>query len=301
MENLMKMITARSESVIKALILCRELSDGFQYTNEVTGEQTCELCRGDGKYIQLVYTGPEKTQEFLISLGLGEELKLVNNPDDLIIDATRFPDLFNHEEDTCPSCNGKGITPTYTRTTKDMKTAKDKALIDILEEYEDYGRLVIYCGFTASVDKCVEIVGEKGWQIIRVDGRGWESSIRNDDRKPDPLTLIDIFQTQQSKYPKVCFIGHPGSSSTGLTLTASSCIVYYSNTFNGEDRQQSEDRIHRLGMDENRGAKIIDLIHLPTDQYVLDNLVKKKKLQEMSIGQMQRSIDGFTPERFDYE
>ena len=43
-------------------------------------------------------------------------------------------------------------------------------------------------------------------------------------------------------------------------------------------------------MDENRGATIIDLLHLPSDRLVLDNLKKKKKLQDMSMGDLQKSL-----------
>ena len=55
-----------------------------------------------------------------------------------------------------------------------------------------------------------------------------------------------------------------------------------------------------MGMDTNRGATIIDLIHLPTDDYVLANLQKKRELQDISLGQIVEAIE--TPlERVDYE
>jgi hypothetical protein len=40
-------------------------------------------------------------------------------------------------------------------------------------------------------------------------------------------------------------------------------------------------------MSINRGALIIDLIHLPTDQIVIDNLKKKKKLQYLTMGEVE--------------
>ena len=39
-------------------------------------------------------------------------------------------------------------------------------------------------------------------------------------------------------------------------------------------------------MDTNRGATIVDLVHLPTDQLVLDNLQKKKRLQALTMGEL---------------
>ena len=92
--------------------------------------------------------------------------------------------------------------------------------------------------------------------------------------------LLD-FQEHQERYPKLVVIGHPGSAGMSLTLTAADEIIYYSNTFNGEERIQSEDRIHRPGC---RGAKITDIFLLPTDRLVHANLVKKRDMQAMTLG-----------------
>jgi hypothetical protein len=40
------------------------------------------------------------------------------------------------------------------------------------------GRIVVFAGFTASIDRVCEIVGNEGWLPIRVDGRGWHSIIK---------------------------------------------------------------------------------------------------------------------------
>lgn len=293
MKQAMKTIIARAETTIKALMLCRELSDGFQYTQEATGEQECPLCSGSKVYTQKSYIGPEKTIAFINELGLAEALAIAGNVEDVIIDTVQFPNLFKDEVEPCPACNGTGKTKLYTRETTQTATAKDKALKDILDEHDEYGRLIVYAGFQASIDKIADLCSKEGWEVIRVDGRGWDSTIRQaNGMKYTPEVLVDkIFQQMQGIYPKVVFVGHPGSASTGLTLTASPTIVYYSNTFNADERIQSEDRIHRIGMDINRGAKIIDLIHLPTDEYVLENLLKKRKLQDMSIGQLMQAAE----------
>ncbi len=85
----------------------------------------------------------------------------------------------------------------------------------------------------------------------------------------------------------------------GLTLTASPTIVFYSNDFNAESRIQAEDRIHRPGMDKTRGATIIDLIHLPSDEYVLDNLKKKKDLQNLTMGELKDAFVNIDDEEQD--
>jgi SNF2 family DNA or RNA helicase len=105
------------------------------------------------------------------------------------------------------------------------------------------------------------------------------------------VEMLKIFQKQVDHANRVVFVGHPGSAGMGLTLTASPTIVYWSNDFNAESRIQSEDRIHRAGMDVNRGATIVDLIHLPTDLLVLENLKKKRELQNITFGELQECLD----------
>ncbi|MHC4705016.1 MAG: hypothetical protein ACYTFQ_31085, partial [Planctomycetota bacterium] len=57
----------------------------------------------------------------------------------------------------------------------------------------------------------------------------------------------------------------------------------------------AEDRIHRLGTDENLGATIVDLIHLPTDERVRDILRDNRRLELMTMGEMKASV-GVTEE-----
>lgn len=308
----MKMIAKTQPSAIKVLTLLRELSDGFQYTEVEDGKKTCELCGGSGQYANHVYIGPDKTDEFLESLLKMTEttdpdssLNRVHNKlklniesaaynEDVIIDPVDFPHYFKDEIGDCVNCDGLGEVPNIVRSYRDTKTAKDASLIDILGDHDDVQRLVIYAGFKASIDRCVEIAKDQDWKVIRLDGRGWWSTLEG-----KPGELIKRFQDKNYD-EKICFIGNPGSAGTGLTLTASPTIVYYSNDFNADSRSQSEDRIHRMGMDENRGATIIDLIHLPTDEYVLENLQKKKRLQDMSLGQLLGVLDNGLA-RSDYE
>ncbi|MFA5572816.1 MAG: hypothetical protein WDA42_06890, partial [Candidatus Bathyarchaeia archaeon] len=104
--------------------------------------------------------------------------------------------------------------------------------------------------------------------------------------------MLRLFQDPEREMEKVVWLGHPKSSGMGITLTASPTAVYFSNSFNGEDRIQSEDRIHRGGMDENRGATIIDLFNLKTDQMILENLKNKIRLQNITLGAVKEAILG---------
>ncbi len=255
--DIAKAILASANTVIAGLTLLRELSDGFQYIQEPSGEETCSVCGGSGRIKNL-----------LLESNLPEDSK----PEEMDLAETV----------TCDGCGGKGRKKTYTRVTKQVDTPKEAALKDLLDEYMEVGRVVIYGGFTGSIDRIVQICKENGWNWIRVDGRGWHS-----DLEGDPL---DNFQDNLEKYPRIAFIGQPGAAGMGLTLTASPVVIYYSNDFNNESREQSEDRCHRAGMDTNRGCTIIDLIHLPTDELVIENLKKKQELQSLTMGQVQNAF-----------
>lgn len=186
--------------------------------------------------------------------------------------------------EVCSFCSGVGKTKTFERTAIRVACPKDDALLEELETVEDAGRIVIYAGFTESIDRIVEVCQKAGWLTIRVDGRGCDSQIGEG--------LADsVFKFQNdATIEKVAFIGHPGSAGEGLTLTKSPAIIYYSNDFNAGNRIQSEDRIHRIGMDPNRGATIVDFVHLPSDQLVLDNLKRKRELQSITLGELSEAL-----------
>lgn len=283
--NSMQAITARVGKGIKALTLCRELSDGFQYQDTPDGEETCELCDGNRTTTQQFYTGPEFSEDELAKVG--------------VMFAWQHPDGSNHsewwesKEAACTHCSGTGRQVHYTREVVEVTCPKDDALRSILEDHEDIGRIVLYAGFTGSIDRLVRLCQREKWSVIRVDGQGWNTDLAiNGLVLTKPEEMLEAFQSPcnpnmvENEFPRIAFIGHPGSAGMGLTLTASPTICYYSNDYNAESRIQSEDRIHRPGMDKQRGATIIDLIHLPSDKLVLDNLKAKKDLQSMTMGQL---------------
>ncbi len=241
--NIARSLISRSTTVIGGITLVRELSDGFLYQNEACGEEVCKMCNGTRKI-----------------------------PDPLLANCWT----------PCDGCGGSGTKTKYKRVAEQVECPKEGAIRDLLDELNDVGRIVIFAGFTGSVDRCVDICQACDWETIRVDGRGWNCRLSG-----DPL---DIFQDKLTEHPRVAFVGHPEAGGIGLTLTASPMIVYYSNDFKFENRVQSEDRIHRPGMDLNRGATIVDLIHLPTDQLVLDNLQKKRRLQALTMGVLKSAL-----------
>lgn len=143
----------------------------------------------------------------------------------------------------------------------------------LLEDHEEIGRLVVYAGFRESVIRVIEHCRALGWETIQADGT----------RQPTK----DELKWFQSGEGKVVFVGNPGAAGMGLTLTASPTIVYFSNDYNAESRMQSEDRIHRPGC---RGARIVDLVHLPTDGLVIERLKSKRDLQSIPIEEIRKAL-----------
>jgi len=240
------MISKTSTTTIEALTRLRELSDGFQYAHEPSGEfETCPRCHGTCK-------------------------------------------IFEGEELVCPSCKD-GKVEKMRRIANRVSCPKDAALLELMEECDD--RIVIFGGFTETIDRACELCRRAGWDFIRADGttghlpHGMYCTMQCGDKYP-----LEIFQDKKA-CDKVAFIAHPATAKTSLTLTASNMIVYFSNTFNADDRIQSEDRIHRIGMDVNRGAVIVDLVHLESDMYVRDNLKKKRVLQSITLGELQQYME----------
>lgn len=273
-----KIIATKSTRAIQAFTLLRELSDGFQYEEIESGIESCPNCKGTGKTIIPIPTStilnPYTEQPYY-----KEGIEYID------------------QEALCDNCGGLGTIKTFARDAKFVATPKDDYLIQDLDDHEELGRLVVWGGFTATVDRLIGIAHKYGWSTLRVDGRGYvgEDSDGNSLDDNELLQAMDKSHPKAKQYlekhPKLCFVGQPEAGGMALTLTATPTEIFYSNTFKGEARMQAEDRCHRLGMDKNRGLIIKDYLMLPSDKVILDNLKKKKKLQEISMGALQEAFN----------
>lgn len=270
-----KLIKAKSTRAITALTLMREISDGFQYAETPSGTEPCLNCFGRKEVTVPV---PKEGVDIMAP----QEI----NKDD-----------YDLETVVCDNCNGTGETTVYRRETQAVGSPKDAVFIDELDAHEDVGRYIVWGGFTGTLDRLVGIAHQQGWATLRVDGKGYKGTAATGENIDADILLDALDRSHPNykdlleKYPKVCFVGHPQAGGMALTLTSSPTEMFYSNCFNGEARMQAEDRAHRPGMDANRGLRIVDLIMMPSDQLVLDNLKTKKKLQNLTMGQLQ---DAFT-------
>ncbi len=260
-------------NAITGLTWLRELSDGFQYRDVTDGTTRCPHCPDSKGVVEEWFDPSDQERAFQAVDMLDKEL------------VSRL----EKREVPCPRCGGKGEVPKTVRVTKEVPSPKDKALHELLEECEETGRIVIFAGFTGSVDRVAGLCRKEGWDVVRCDGRGWLVTKQNGDTVLDEEPLD--YWANLGDHPRVAFVSHPESGGMSLTLTESRMAVYWSNSFKPEYRTQSEDRIHRLGMDLNKGCVIVDLLHLPTDQKVLDVIRENRKLELMTMGEVMESVN----------
>ena len=274
LKRVAKALAKSALSAIQGLTWLRELSDGFQYREVQSEEQPfvdCPVCKGKGEYDQW------------FSIHTNERVHI-------------DPHLTCEEEHiqrmaTCDRCDGLGKIPNMVRETKEIKSPKDQALRDLLEENEDQGRLVVFAGFQGSIDRVTKICHKLCWNVVQVDGRGWKILPHDPEEKPPRSVKPLDYWADIDNVERVVFVAHPQSGGMGLTLTESRMCVFYSNDFNPESRMQAEDRIHRPGIDENKGATIVDLFHLGTDRKVLNVLRDNRRLEQLTLGDMKDMLE----------
>ena len=145
----------------------------------------------------------------------------------------------------------------------DEKNPRLELLKELLSDIE--GKVIIWARFRADL-RAIE--SELGSLAVAYHG-----GVSNDAR----AAAVDAFQNN----PKVrYFIGQPQSGGIGLTLTAASYAIYYSNSFDLETRLQSEDRCHRIGTTNN--VTYIDIEANKTiDKKIIKALRDKKSLADM--------------------
>lgn len=268
-------LSEAAPNTITGLTWLRELSDGFQYREKQDGTIACPHCENSCGYVD----------EWFDPLNEDRVFKAIDMMDE------EFVGRLQRRQAECPRCEGKKIIPKMVRITREVFCPKEFALKQLLDECEETGRIVVFAGFTGSVDRVTGICKDKKWATVRCDGRGFQ--VTDADGQVLFMSPEDAlgYWADLEKNTRVAFVAHPESGGMSLTLTEARMCVYWSNSFKPEYRSQSEDRIHRKGMDENLGCEIVDLIHLPTDERVLEVIQENRKIELMTMGDFTPALD----------
>ena len=153
-----------------------------------------------------------------------------------------------------------------------IKNNRLSELTDLLDEVE--GKAIIWAHYQYDVKEIVKaIIKEHGEDsIVTYYGLTPQDERQNNIKK---------FQSD----PKCRFlVGTPSTGGYGLTLTAASTMIYYSNGYDLEKRQQSEARIDRIG--QEKPMTYIDIICEDTvDERIVKALRKKINIATEIMGE----------------
>ena len=157
-------------------------------------------------------------------------------------------------------------------STQVVKNNRLNELLELLEEVE--GKAVIWAHYQYDVQTIIDSIKKEYGDDSVVDYYG---KTPNEERQDN----IKKFQSD----PKCRFlVGTPSTGGYGLTLTAASTMIYYSNGYDLEKRQQSEARIDRIG--QEKPMTYIDIICEDTvDERIVKALRKKINIASEILGE----------------
>ena len=157
-------------------------------------------------------------------------------------------------------------------STQTVKNNRLNELSELLEEVE--GKAIIWAHYQYDVQTILDVIKKEYGDDSVVDYYG---KTPNEDRQDN----IKKFQSD----PKCRFlVGTPSTGGYGLTLTAASTMIYYSNGYDLEKRQQSEARIDRIG--QEKPMTYIDIICENTvDERIVKALRKKINIATEIMGE----------------
>ena len=162
-------------------------------------------------------------------------------------------------------------------TIQEFKNNRMSELLDLLEEIE--GKVIIWANYVYDIEHIVKTISQEQGEDSIVQYYG---AIESKKRQAN----IEKFQDPKSKVR--FFIGNPQTGGYGITLTAASNVIYYSNGYDLEKRLQSEDRAHRIG--QEKSVTYIDIIARKTvDEKIVKALRKKINIASAIMGEELKS------------
>jgi SNF2 family DNA or RNA helicase len=157
-------------------------------------------------------------------------------------------------------------------TITNFKHKRIEELIDVMDEME--GKVIIWANYVHDINEITKALEDEYGEgsVVQYFGK-----VSSEDRQ----RAIKEFQDPKSKVRY--FIGNTQTGGYGITLTAASNVIYYSNSYDLEKRLQSEDRAHRIG--QHKPVTYVDLIAEKTvDEKIIKALRKKINIATTVMG-----------------
>ena len=158
-------------------------------------------------------------------------------------------------------------------TIHEVKSNRLSSLLDICDEIQ--GKAIIWATWTMDIRSITEALRDR-FSVLSV------SPLHGETPDSERQQIVESFQDRQSELRFI--VGHPRTGGFGLTLTAATTVIYYSNSYDLELRLQSEDRAHRIG--QTNKVTYIDLISPKTiDEKIVKALRGKIKIADQILGE----------------
>ena len=155
---------------------------------------------------------------------------------------------------------------------QEIKNNRVDELMDLIEEIE--GKTVIWAHWQKDVQIIKETLIKKYGKCSVVDYYGLTPQ---DERQEN---IKNFQQRAEVRF----FVGTPQTGGYGITLTAASNMICYSNGYDLEKRLQSEARIDRIG--QNKPMTYIDILAEDTiDEKIVKSLRKKVNIATEIMGE----------------
>jgi len=194
-----------------------------------------------------------------------EALAVLNGK--MVTSATVITQLMRLHQITC------GHFTSDDGTIQEIKNNRIPQLMDILEEVE--GKAVIWAHYRYDIEKIVEAISKKYGNNSVVTYYG---DTTTDER------AAAIRKIQDPESPVRFIVGTPQTGGYGITLTGASTMIYYSNGYDLEKRQQSEARIDRIG--QEKPMTYIDIMAEDTvDMKIVKSLRQKVNIATEIMGE----------------
>jgi len=157
-------------------------------------------------------------------------------------------------------------------TIKDINNNRLDELLNVLDEVE--GKAVIWAHYQHDVERIIERIRKE---------YGFESAVDYYGLTPSSERQQNIEKFQNDDKCRF-FVGTTQTGGYGITLTAASTMIYYSNGYDLEKRQQSEARIDRIG--QKFPMTYIDIMAEDTvDERIVKALRKKVNIATQIMGE----------------
>ena len=156
---------------------------------------------------------------------------------------------------------------------RDIANHRMSELLDVISEMS--GKVIIWASWVFDIGKIKD-------ELAKVYGPRSVCTFYGDTPVQERDQMVADFQDPDSELR--FFVANPRTGGYGLTLTAATNMVYYSNQYDLEIRLQSEDRAHRIG--QTKHVLYVDLVSPNTvDEKIIAALRNKIDLAQQVLGE----------------